>query len=272
MHRCFLLSVILTLTVAPGHADSLIEFRIDKKEKRSIQPVIVKDNSLLIKGVGGNENLDILYQKTDERLLVINHGKQQITPITENGIENVANQSKLIAPLIRGITDRLKSLSPKQQANPKGIDRETSMSQSGSDSALQSEESSISVRAGGTKNIAGIDCKQINVRKRSKTVAELCLANPTALKLSDSDYGTIRSLLDFTQRLVKKANGLSNQFGFNLPASEIDNLRGIPLELKNFSGKRSVTSTLIRITKSDHLTDKLNAPGNYKIRELKLWN
>jgi len=255
--------------LSPSNADSTIEFHVEEGQKKAVQPVVVKDGQIMVKGAGGDHNLDIFYQRADERLFLIDHKKQRFTPITEEKIDQIARQTQDLQPVLQGLGDQLKKLSPKQRAKWEEMLGGISIDQLGSGENPAS--GSRLVKTGRDKQVAGINCEQLDVLKGSAKLAEVCLANPSSMQLSADDYATIRSLLAFTQRIATKAQGFASQFGISLPPIKLSDLAGVPVEMVDFSGKRPTIMALNRITDSVSPDDRLQVPPGYQSQELTLW-
>jgi hypothetical protein len=259
----------MLFAVASVHAESLMEFQVDRGKRSAMQPVMIKDGTVLVKSAGGDGNLDILYEQANERLILIDHKKQRFTPVTDEKVSRIARQAEDVQPLLQGFSEQLRKLSPKQRAKWESMLGGISLDQF--DSARRAAESTKLMKTGVGKKVAGISCEQMNVVKGSAKAAEFCLADPAALKLPKDDSATIRSLIEFTQRLAAHAQGLSTQFGIELPASGIASLAGIPVEMRDFSGKHPVVMTLSRVGGGAVPSDSLKVPAGYRPKELALW-
>lgn len=268
--KFFNLALVANLVwLSPSTADSTIEFNVEEGQKRSVQPVVVKDGQIMVKGAGGDRNLDIFYQRANEQLVLIDHKKRQFTPITEEKIDRIARQTQDLQPVLQGLGDQLKKLSPKQRAKWEDMLGGISIDQLGS--AENPANDSRLVKTGRAKQVGGINCEQLDVLKGATKLAEVCLANPSSMQLSTDDYATIRSLLAFTQRIAAKAQGFASQFGISLPPIELSDLAGVPVEMVDFSGKHPTVMALNRITDSISPDDRPRVPSGYQPQELTLW-
>jgi hypothetical protein len=256
-------------TAAAVHADSVIEFQVEKGKRSSLQPVMIKNGTLLVKAAGGDGNLDILYERGAERLLLIDHKKQKVTPVTDEKVGKIARQAEELQPVLQGIGAQLRKLSPKQREKwgemLGGVHLEEF------EAAKRAAESTKLRKTGVGKTFAGINCEQMSVIKGNATAAEFCLADPAALKLPEDDAATLRALIAFTQKLAQKAQGLTAQFGIGLPAGGLAGLAGVPIEMRDFGGKRPVAMTLSRVTGDTVSADALKVPEGYQTKELALW-
>lgn len=259
---------ILLSGFASVQADSIIEYRVETGKHTSLQPVLIKDGTLLVKSAGGDENLDILYERNGERLVLIDHRKQHFTPITDENVRKIADQVETVQPLLKGFGEQLRKLSPKQRAKWEEMLGGISLDQF--DAAQREAKATRLLKTGIGKKVAGIACEETNVIRRGNTAAEFCLADPTALKLPEDDAATVRSLIAFTQRLAQQAQGLA-QFGLELPGGDLANFAGVPLEMKELKGKHPVAMTLSRVSDAGVAADSLKIPEGYRAEHLKLW-
>lgn len=255
--------------LAPVNADSTIEFNVEEGQKTAVQPIVIKDGQIMVKGAGGDRNLDIFYQRADERLVLIDHKKRRFTPITEQQIDRMARQAQDIQPLLQGFGDQLRKLPPKQRAKWEEMLGGISIDHIGS--ADNPVNDSRLVKTGRAKQVAGINCEQLEVLKGSAKLAEVCLANPSSMQLSADDYATIRSLLAFTQRIAAKAQSFASQFGIAVPPIQLSDLAGVPVEMVDLSGKRPTVMALNRITDSISPDARPQVPSGYQPQELTLW-
>ena len=259
---------VLLFASSLAQAQSIIDFRVESGRSTSIQPVFIKPGMVFVKSAGGDGNLDILYEKPDEKLVWIDHKKQIFTVVTDEKVVRIARQAEDIQPLLRGIAEQMQKLSPKQRAkweNMLGgisLDRFTA--------AKQAAESTQLMKTGVSKTVAGIRCEEMSVIKKGAPTVAFCLAEPEALKLPADDAETLRSLIGFTQRLAARAENLSSQFGIELPMGSFSSLAGIPVEMRDFGGKHPVALTLSGVS-DQGFPDSLQVPAGYRPRELSLW-
>lgn len=252
-----------------AQADSIMEFDVATGQHSSVQPVMIKDGMILVKSAGGDENLDILYERAAERLILIDHRKKRFTPVTDERVGQIARQAEEVQPLIQGFSEQLRRLSPKQRAKWESMLGGISLDQL--DSVKREAESTKLMKTGAGKKVAGIACQEMNVLKGKARTVAFCLANPAALKISEDDSATLRSLIGFTQRLAARAQGLGSQFGIALPTSEIAALAGVPVEMREYGGKRPLAMTLSRVGGGAVADEALKVPEGYRSKELALW-
>jgi hypothetical protein len=265
--------MILGLSLAGtgiAHADSLMEFQVDKGKKSLTQPVLIKNGQLLIKAAGGNRQLDVLYQRENDRLTLIDHKNQAFTPVTEEKVGQLARQAEGLKPLVQGFAGQLQKLSPKQKAKWEEMLGGVSLDDL---SGIQKAAKPARVaKAGQAKRIAGVACQPMTLVQGKKTAAEVCVADPKALRLAEDDNATLRGLIALTQKVAARAQGVAAQFGFPLPAEGLNELAGVPLEVRDYSGKRPLTLVLSRVSGAELTADPFQVPAGYRAQELALWH
>lgn len=252
-------------------ADSVIEYSVKQGGRNAVQPVMIKDGNVLVKGAGGDGNLDVLFERGTERLVLIDHKARRYTPITDAQVGRIAQQAETLQPVLRGIGEQLRKLSPRQREKWAQMLGGVSLDQLDQMGAAQRAVESTRVKKTGIdKHFAGIPCQQMDVMKGKATAGGFCLADPGALKLSEDDAATLRALVGFTQKLAQKAEGLGNQFGMGLPSGGLAGLAGVPIEMRDLGGKHPLTLTLNRVA-GEAVTAALQVPEGYREKALNLW-
>jgi hypothetical protein len=263
------LSACLWLVAAPAYADTLIQYEVEDSRGITAQPVIVKDGTILVKSAGGDPALDILYERDQEQVLVIDHHKHRYTPITDERVGQIARQAEDIRPLVEGIGAQLRKLSPKQREKWEKMLGGVSIDEL--DQAKRLAKTVKVTKTGVGKRIAGIGCEQMRVVKGGSPSAEFCFADPAALKMPESDSATLRSLIGFTRRLAAHAQGLGAQFGVYLPLDSAVSVPGVPVEIRDLSGKHPVVVTLTKVSESARPPEFFSIPDGYQRKQLNLW-
>ncbi|CAL1241465.1 hypothetical protein [Candidatus Methylocalor cossyra] len=270
-NRLRALSAALLCFAAAAAADSTLDFQVQKGERASSQPVLIQPGTVLIRSAGGQDQLDILYERNPERLVLIDHSKQRYTPITDQEVDRLARQAEELKPLLRGLGEQLRKLPPKQREKWQGLLGGLPLDEF--DAAKHTLEATSLHKTGVGKSLAGIACQQLRVVKGGTPAAELCLANPSTLPLPADDSATLLALLEFTQRLARKAQALTLQFGIDLPAGSVAELSGIPLELRELEGKQPLSLALRQISGGALGGSPLRVPEGYRARDLvALWH
>ena len=252
-----------------AYADAVLEYTVDQGHRTAVQTVNIRDGSVWIKGAGGDDRMDALYERSSERLTLIDHRKQRYTPISEDSVKRLTGQIEDATPLLRGLGDQIRKLNPKQRAKWEKLLGGVPLD---AFEAAQHELKDAKLQPVGQKHIAGIPCEamQFSGNKAAGDI-EFCLAQPAMLGLPEQDAETLQALTGFVRILAQKAHGLASPFGLALAGSDIDKLAGIPIQIRERQGKHPLSMTLSRAGAAKGATDGFKIPENYRPDTLKLW-
>lgn len=259
---------VLALSVET-RADSSLEFLLHEANapEAKSQPVLIKDGQVLVKGAGGDANLDLLYTRAQEQVLVIDHRKHTVMTLDERQFDRLAQQAQTVQPLLQGLGEQLGKLSPEQRGKwEQMLGGKVDLGQVAE--AAQLPKALTVVGTGIDKQVAGIVCRQMTVQEGKKTRAEFCLAAPDRLALSTDDYATLRALLGLSERLAVKGRGLARQFGVKIPTIVLNQLEGIPIEMQDLSKDKLGTLILNRVSTAALSEDVMQVPSGYRSKEL----
>ena len=270
--QCIFLLVGLGLIQAAS-ADSTLEYLVAEGNSKpgKIQAAIIKDGKIVVKDVGGDGNLGLIYSAAPEILFIVDHGKRSVMTLDEGQINRISKQTETVQPLLQGLGQQLSKLDPvkrKQWEEMLGgkIHLDTLAE------AAKPVQATKIINTGQTKKVEGYACEQMEVFQGKTKSAEFCMADPAKLNLSDTDYATIRSFLSFLERVSSKTQGLAKQFGVNLPNLDLGDIVGVPIELRDVSSHGQTNLKMNRIVTSTVSTDVIKIPDGYQIVPFKLWN
>jgi len=259
--------------IQAASADSTLEYLVAEGNSKpgKIQAVIIKDGKIPVKDVGGDGNLGFIYSATPEILFIVDHGKRSVMTLDEGQINRISKQTETVQPLLQGLGQQLSKLDPvkrKQWEEMLGgkIHLDTLAE------ASKPVQATKIINTGQTKKVEGYACEQMEVFQGKTKSVEFCMADPAKLKLSDTDYATIRSFLSFLERVSSKTQGLAKQFGVNLPNLDLRDIVGVPIELRDVSSLGQTNLKMNRIVTSTVSTDAIKIPDGYQIVPFKLWN
>lgn len=266
-----LTSLIVPILLAGIHqvqANATLEYQVLNGQKSTLQTVHVQNGTIFIKAAGGDETTDVLFERSGNRLTLINHRKQRQTPITEDSIKRLAGQMEDVAPLVRGLGAQLNKLDPKQKAKWEKMLGGVPLGGIG-----QAEQAikDATLKQMGKTTIAGVACEQMRMTGTPSGDAEFCLAQPEALGLSVEDAETLLALTRFVHGVTSKAHGLASQFGLALAAVDIDRMNGIPLQVRELRGKHPLSLIYQRCDANAPPVADMTIPAHYQTDKLRLW-
>jgi hypothetical protein len=216
----------------------------------------------MVKAAGGDKNLDLLYRHALEDVIIVDHSKATVMNVDEQQIERINRQMQNVQPLLQGLGEEIGKLSPEQRHQCQELFGDTVSL----DKIAKAAEPHVPTRLvpDGVKNVAGISCRKMRVMQGATFVAEICLADAAALKVSDNDAATIRALFVFYERIAPKTQALARQQGIALPDITASEMTGIPVEFRDLSCKNSATMTLRSVNIAVVLPEVMQIPGGYK--------
>jgi len=254
-----------------SHADMLLEYQV--KEIRvsgiSTQSIAIKNEEIMVKAAGGDKGLDLLYRHAPESVVIIDHPKCTLTTVDEAQIDQINQQAQRLEPVLQGLGKQIANLSSDQRQRLQAlVGDKISL-----DKIAKASEPAVPTRweSIGKKKVAGIRCRNMRIMQGATPIAEVCLADPAAMKMSIQDAATFDALFGFYDHLAAKSQGLARQLGLALPSITTPEVKGIPVEFVDLSRKNRGTMTLQRIDISPVSPDLMRVPGDYKTTPLTPW-
>jgi hypothetical protein len=237
--------------------------------EESVQPVLVREGKILIQGVDGSERKDLLFDRRRGEAILIDHKHQTFATVNEQAIERLSRQSEPLQPLLAGLGAQLGKLTPEQRAKWQSM-------LGGVDLQKVAEAASSSLPTHLTKGdrerkVGAFACESVTIVRGKKKLAEVCLSQAEVVGLSSDDYATLRSLFDFAQHLAAKTQGLSGLIGISIPVVAVQDMPGVPVEIRDLSSKHAGTLSLASVDPGALATAPMEVPSGYRSEDLKLW-
>lgn len=256
---------------AIAHADSVLEFQV--KEHRSAptttQSIAIKDGQIMVKAAGGNKDIDLLYSRAEERVVIVDHRKRRLMTVDEQQVTRINQEAQGLQPLLQGFTEQIAKLSPVERQKWQELLGDTVSL----DKIAKAAEPMGSPRLVpmGASTVAGIRCQAMQIMQGQTPLAEVCLAEPAAMKLPGYDKATIRSLFDFYEKLAARSQKMARQLGLSLPTIGPRGVEGIPIKMLDLSRDDNLSVTLRRIKTAAVSPEQMMIPSGYKAEPLSLW-
>jgi len=270
--------IALCLTICAGmalptitKADVVLEYMVKGMNvpAGTTQNIAVKNDQIMVKAAGGDKNLDLLYRHAVENVLIVDHSKSTVMIVDEQQVDRLNQKMQNVQPLLQGLGEEIGKLSPEQRGQLQDLFGDNVSL----DTLAKAAETQAPTRLvpAGMREVAGIRCRAMRVMQGTKPVAEVCLADAAAMKVSDKDVATVRALLGFYERLVPKGRALARQQGINLPNITAREMTGILVEFRDLSGNDNGSMTLRRVNTSIVSPELMRIPSGYKTVPLGLF-
>ena len=264
-----ILGLTLLLASTTIKAASTLTYSLTENGQNSVQMVNIQDGKIWLSGVGGNSQLDIVFEKATDEILWVDHGRHRIMPINARSVKKLADQLEDLQPLLGGLNEQISRLDPRQKARWGKLLGDFPLD--AFDIARRELAETRISRSGKPKKIAGISCTPRSVRSGKTTALELCLSDPGNLGLPKEDAETLIAFDAFIGSLQAQLAKLATRFGMPLKEGRLDQPWGIPIGIRDVKGKQPLTATLEHVEKITPGLKTPVIPSDYKPQRLKFW-
>lgn len=267
-----LLTLLIAVQISPVSADISLDYlgfgKSGDNGKR--QTLVIKDGRVLVKSVGGDQRLDLIYTAQPEQLFVIDHGKRRVLKIDEGMARRFERKAAVLQPLLGGLGKQIGKLNPDQRARLQemmggkiNLDRIADAGKSTRDQKM--------VMTGQTLSVGGYECERAEMFQGKKKTGETCMANPEKMDFPAGDLATLRSMFNFSERLLVKAQGLGNSLGIKLPRLDFGRLGGVPLEMRQENSGQGTGLKLGGVSSATVASGLMQVPENYEKVDFAPW-
>lgn len=269
----FALALCASLALPPStRADTVLDFVVKKNatDPAIKQSLVVKDDQIMVKAAGGDKGIDLLYRRDQETVLIVDHQKHTLMTVNEEEAARLNRQVKDVQPLLQGFSSQVAKLSPEQRQKWQELLGDTISL----DKMAEAAEPMPATRVVATKlakKVAGIRCQEMRLLQGETPMAELCLAEPAALKIGARDESTLRALFALYERIAVKSQEMTRQLGLSLPAVAMAEMSGLPVEIRDLSRDETGSLTLSQVKTTPVAPEMMLIPSGYKTVPLSIW-
>ena len=248
-----------------ARADATLQFKVSTGNQSApqVQTVYIKAGRFMVQAAGGDRNIDLLYDRGDDLMYVIDHRGKSYMTFDEKAVAQLGQAAAMIDAVRRQLAEQLKKMPPEQQARVREM--------------LGGFEAPAPEAAGGTaprkikklgsKSVNGIACQHLAIYRGEKKYSEMCVSEAGNVGLNEDDYKTIKALQDFQARLWTQASKISGQMGGHMPEFGGKDISGVPIEMKDFAGP--VPTTMVVTKANSGVAGKaLAVPKGYRAKAL----
>ena len=116
--------IALCLTICAGlalpsiaHADIVLEYMVKgiNVSAATTQDIAIKNDQIMVKAVGGDKNLDLLYRHAAENVVIVDHRKGTLMTVDEQQVDRINQQTQNVQTLLQGLGEQIAKLSPDQR-------------------------------------------------------------------------------------------------------------------------------------------------------------
>ena len=240
----------------------------------SLGQYAVADTSLEFKNLhNSNQQDSILYQIKDQKLRFTESGSKRVNLFDSQNQQFITfapgtgkaemlnreildsrvaqlNQKRLhkLSRVEQELKDKLKSMTAKEQEVGESIVNQLKFPE------FYGEHTLLKVNTlESTKQIGSVDCQIYQLIKNKQRLKEYCIANPSALKMSNSDYQTLRSFYAFDYNMITRLMLAMGKTGFELVDYDKEEMRGVVIEVISFKGDSIMQHQILTSFNTDTL-------------------
>lgn len=253
-------------------ADTVFEFTIleNNADPAINQSMFIKAGQVMVKAAGGNRDIDLLYSRAVESVVIVDHRKRTLMTVNEQEVARINKQAKNVQPLLQGFSEQVAKLSPEQRQQWQELLGDSVSLEKIAKAAEMAQPNTLHSMQQ-TKKVAGISCQEMRLMQGETPMAEICFAESAALKIPVSDEVTLRSLFTLYEKIAIESQGVARQLGLSLPMGAVTGTGGIPVELRDLSRDENGVITLHKITTARVSPELMTIPAGYKAVPLTLW-
>ncbi len=242
-----LFAVVITLS-APAHAATELKFAVKQNQQLDELSFYVRDHQVLI-GQAASARNGVLFNAKDHSLLILDHARKTFTRLDQASLSQMAQMVQSVGELAKvqgGILgDLFESL--------------------GLESDLGKKNEIVYTDKNETIKIGGLDCQVMEVSKDSVLQTRMCVTD--TLPLSSLEADTLRSLIQFGQRVADQAGGLIQKFGVTIPTLPQESFENFIIGVDTFD-ENKINARLTEIKAAQLLDEDFSVPSDYQEKTL----
>lgn len=231
--------------------------------------VAVKDDRIFLKAADDHGDLDLLYCRSPEGLLIVDHKRCRLTTVDEAEVERINRQAQYLLPLVKTFGQQLERLSPDQREKWQKLLGEAIPLDMITKAAGPVVPTNLELIE--EKKVKGINCRVMQFLRGPEPVAEICLADAAGMQICEKDAATVHAFFDFYEKLAGRSTALAGLFGLTLPDPGPCGTNIIPVEIKDLSNSSARVIKLHRIDRSRISPDLMVLPAAYETVPLTFW-
>ncbi len=251
-----------------SQAASILEYRLKESGSPIVQQIEIQNGRAWIHGLGGDPEMDLLFDAQSGQWAVINRKRQSFTAFSEKSVRQLSEQLELVAPLVKGLGEQMGGLSADQRQQWGRLLENVPVEEI--NRLQKTAKKTKLVASGKLQRVAGIECRPFKVDS-SATHLDFCLADSAAIALPEEDAKTLAKMTNSTQAMIQHAGSLSVRFGLNLAANDLAKISGLPVSFREGSAKSGLDIQFLGIKNPTEPLRSPDIPSGYHQEKIKLW-
>lgn len=250
--------MLLGFTATLGHADVTLKY--DSQLNGEPHTVMVSGALVRTNSTNPQGKLMSIYDNNTKMLTLINDQQESYVVVDHAAIEEQAKRIyEQRERIMHDTQQQMHKMSPEQR---KFMEQRLADMGMAGDESKQMPFRFSTEKTNRSEIVNGIRCEVYESFRNKEKLGEACIANPSALKISSSDYQTLQGLFAFLRSMTKRF--VSGSPGAGADISLFDNIEGLPVKMANIQGE---TMILTDIANQALPPELFVIPSGYKLTE-----
>lgn len=249
-------------------AASTLEYRLKMSGNPIEQRLEIQNGRAWIHGLGGEPEMDLLFDAESGQWAIINRKRQSYTAFSEKSVRQLSEQLELVAPLVKGLSEQMGGLSADQLQQWGRLLENVPIEQI--NRLKKTAKKTKLAAAAKPQRIAGIECRPFKVDS-SATHLDFCLAEPSAFALPEEDARTLARMTESSQGMIQNAGSLSARFGVSLAAKDLTKIAGFPVSFREGESKSGLELQFLGAKNAAKPLHAPDIPSSFHQEKIKLW-
>lgn len=262
----WLAAALLACSALPLEAAVLLE--ISRGEEGRSAKLWLRDGQVAMEQKRGDEDTGMRYDVASRRMRVLTHQRREYMEFDPERIASMRKTVQGLASLMGGqgqglmkqmLAAQMKDATPEQRAKiEQKMKRFMQPSSTAKKAAVMTAEAT-----GKHAKAIGFDCREVALIRGGAVKQRACVAEASALGLSEGEAKALRSFFEFSRELQQAAGGVggkNDQLMIDALSSAFSH--GVPLELRNARGR--LTSKVRKLERREAPAGVFDTPKDYK--------
>jgi hypothetical protein len=250
--------LFLLAGLKPAISDSTLVFKSFSDKTSRSNSYYLKDNQLRL--LEEHSELFNIYDKSNQSFTSLNTKTGKASRINSQVLQQrveLLNQQRLkeLAVIEKDLRSRLKDMSDtEKKVGESLINQRKYPDLYGSHTLLNIHKTKLS------KTINNINCDVYKILRKNTEIKTVCMATNHSLKLSDQDFDTLRHFHHFNYMAQTRIMLAMGKTDFEQIDYQQENIKGIPIEIINTSGKTEKLEMMLLNVSREKLDKALFIP------------
>jgi hypothetical protein len=220
-------------TVMSAHADSTLKFSTGAGAEPNT--VMVSQGKVRMESVAPQGKSVVIFNDHQKHFISVNEQQKKYMLMDQNSIkEQVKMMKEMKKQWQTRMQEQMKKMSPEQRQQ---MEQQMAKMGTGPSQPGQPPAPKFTVKkTNKTENVSGVRCTVYESFRGSERLGDACIASPEALKLSKTDYQTLKGMFAFQRNMQKQFAMASGRPTAKNDMGMFDNIEGLAVKVTDNQG------------------------------------